>query len=302
MPDPIAATTVGTVQTEALTTGRDNSYVDWGCALAGAVLAAAISFVLFTFGAGIGLSMISAFPGASSSGTTVLVTTTVWTILVNIIAFAAGGYVAGRMRRPWAGAQSEEVEFRDGAHGALVWAIGIVLGAFILASASAGALRAGAQGVGSAVSTVAQSQSNAPGQGTDWTSVAVDSLFRNTNQPPAPNANANPQDARAEAGRIVARSVANGEISAADKTYLSKLVAARTGIPEAEAQARVDQTINDARAAADKARKTGVIAAFLAAATLMIAAAVAWTSAVVGGQHRQTGTIWRGFAGSTEIP
>lgn len=301
MPDPIASSP-GVLHTEVAVSGRESSYVDWGCAIAGAVLAAAISFVLFTFGAGIGLSLVSPWPGASASGTTVAVTTTIWAILVNLLAFAAGGYLAGRMRRPLSGGRSEETEFRDGAHGALVWAIGIVIGAALLGSASSAVLRAGAQGVGSAASTAAQSQSNAPGQGTDWSGIAVDTLFRNPNPqaPPAPNAN--PQDARAEAGRILARSAARGEITDADRTYLARLVAARAGIPEAEAQARINQTITEARQTADKARKTSIVAAFLAAATLMIAAAVAWTSAVMGGQHRQSGTIWRGFAGTREIP
>lgn len=303
MPEPtssISSATVGsTVSAPASAIGgRDNSYVDWGCALAGAAVAAAISFVLFTFGAGIGLSMVSPWPQSSASGTTVLIMTTAWAIFVNVIAFAAGGYIAGRMRRPWPDATNEEIEFRDGAHGALVWAIGIVVGAMLLASASAAAVRAGAQGVGSAISTAAQSQANAPGQGTDWTSVAVDTLFRNPNQPPPNQPAADPNQARSEAARILARSAARGELTDADRTYLTRLVAQRAGIPEVEAQNRVNQIVTEARQTADTARKSGILAAFLAAATLMIAAAAAWSAAVVGGQHRQSGTIWRGFAGN----
>ena len=43
-----------------------------------------------------------------------------------IIAFGVGGYIAGRMRAP-IDASDDEIEFRDGTHGVLVWAIAMVL-------------------------------------------------------------------------------------------------------------------------------------------------------------------------------
>ena len=61
-----------------------------------------------------------------------------WTVAQQIGAFLAGGYVAGRMRARWAELNADEVEFRDGMHGALVWSLGIVIGAALLL-ATAGA-------------------------------------------------------------------------------------------------------------------------------------------------------------------
>ena len=64
-----------------------------------------------------------------------------------------------------------------------------------------------------------------------------------------PDANASPQDARAEAGRILARSIANGNLDPGDHTYLAKLIAARTGISQQDAEKRIDDTMNQMKAA-----------------------------------------------------
>lgn len=59
--------------------------------------------------------------------------------------------------------------------------------------------------------------------------------------------------------RPVVASAASGEVSAADRTYLSQLVAARTGLSETDAQARVDgmlASVNDAKVKAQEAADT----------------------------------------------
>jgi hypothetical protein len=104
--------------------------------------------------------------------------------------------------------------------------------------------------------------------------------------------------AREEAGRIFA-AVADGEISAEDKAYLVQSVVANTGLNEADATARVDQTIaaiNEAKAqaaaAAETARKTAVLAAFLIAASLLVSAAGAYWAAMKGGNHRDKQVVF----------
>ena len=95
--------------------------------LAGAVLAAALSFVLLTFGTAIGLSATSSWPG-SGCGQGARQSGCVRVMTQQIGAFMVGGYVASRMRSRWHEANQDEVEFRDGLHGGLVWAVGIVIG------------------------------------------------------------------------------------------------------------------------------------------------------------------------------
>jgi hypothetical protein len=50
----------------------------------------------------------------------------------------------------------------------------------------------------------------------------------------------------------------------------------------------VDQAINDARAAADKARKAAILTGFVTAAALILSLAAGWWSAMRGGHHRDT--------------
>ena len=79
----------------------------------------------------------------------------------------------------------------------------------------------------------------------------LDTLFRKDQ----PDPNASSQDARAEAGRIVARSIANGNLDPNDRTYLAKLVAARTGISQQDAEKRIDDTMAQMKAAEEKAKQ-----------------------------------------------
>jgi hypothetical protein len=122
----------------------------------------------------------------------------------------------------------------------------------------------------------------------------VDSLFRPAD--PSRLATANAQDnasAAAQASRILIAGAAAGEVSADDKTYLSQLVAARTGLSEADAKTRVDALIakaQDAKVkaqqAADTARKASATFALLGALSLVIGAFIASAAAALGGKQR----------------
>ena len=67
--------------------------------------------------------------------------------------------------------------------------------------------------------------------------------------------------------RVFATSLASGTMAPADRTYLAGIVARQTGLPQAEAEKRVDEAYAaaqdaeaKARAAADKARQMGALA------------------------------------------
>src|ERR1700745_1653133 len=91
------------------------SFVEWGAVLAGAVLAAALSFVLLTFGTAIGLSATSPWPNSGLSTKVVASIAVFWILAQQIGSLMAGGYVAGRMRSRWH-ESGHEAEFRDGLH------------------------------------------------------------------------------------------------------------------------------------------------------------------------------------------
>src|ERR1043165_6741987 len=127
-------TTVGPAPTGATTMPATGvSFVEWGAVLAGAFLAVAISFVLLTFGAAIGLSAVSPWPNSGASAKVIASLAVFWAMVQQIGACMAGGYVAGRMRARWH-ETGHEADFRDGLHGGLVWAVGVVTGAALVLS------------------------------------------------------------------------------------------------------------------------------------------------------------------------
>jgi len=154
-------------------------------------------------------------------------------------------------------------------------------------------VQAAGAAAGAAAGTVAEEGSDA------FTGYLSDTLFR-AEQPATSQA---AQRTREEVGRIIAQSVANGELADDDRAYIVQVVAAQTGLEPEAVEARVDnaeQQIvamrDEALEAADRARQIGILAAFLVAASLLVSAAGAYFAAGVGGRHRDEGTIiprWR---------
>jgi hypothetical protein len=254
----------------------DHSYVDWAAVLAGTAVAAAISLVLLTFGSAIGFSMTSPFEGKGASKPVVMAALGLWTLLVVVFSSAGGGYLTGRLRRRIGDATEHEVEVRDGAHGLVLWAAGVLL-ASLLAASGIGTLIRGVQAV--------------EGR-TDPTSFVVDNLFRSEDARLV-----NDIDQRHQVARLLTQGMVAGELKPEDRTYLARVVAARADLSRAEAERRVDQVLADAKQAADTARKTAIVTAFLTAAALLAGAAAASFGAVMGGRHRDRGTVFRALVG-----
>jgi len=266
------------------------SFVEWGAVFAGAVLAAGLSFVLLTFGTAIGLSATSPWPNSGLSAKVIASLAVFWAMVQQIGSLMAGGYVAGRMRSRWL-EPGHEAEFRDGLHGGLVWAVAVLLSAFLVFATAGLIARTGADAVGKAAASVASTG--------DPMDLVLDTMLRPTSAAAAPPAAgapattprtrpANPDDVRPEISRLLARAVASGSISTENRAYLAQLVAQRSGISQQEAEKRVDEAVNAARTAADKARRAAVLTGFVTAAGLILSFAAAWWAAMKGGQHRDT--------------
>lgn len=276
------------------TINTERSSVDWPAVIAGAIIAVAISFVLFTFGSAVGLSITSPYPAESVSAVTFALVLGLWIVLVTVMSFLAGGYFTGLlMQRRAAG--DHETEMRDGMHGVLAWGFGVLLGAVITAFTIAVPAKSGAD-VAANVATAALS-------GADRTPVAyyADLLLRSDR--PEAVAPAETEARRGEAARILAR-YPSGEIEVKDRAYLNQLVMRQTGLPEAEATTRVDTALAELRAmvtqardAADKARKFALLLGFAVAGALAVAAAAAWWAAVQGGEHRDQNVDLRPYIG-----
>jgi hypothetical protein len=287
-----------------------HSYLDWAAIIGGIVLASAISVVFLTFGSAVGLSFTNFRTFEGVSPVFVAIAAASWLLWVQISSFMAGGYLTGRMRRRFHDATEHESDVRDGAHGLLVWAGALVIGAIIAVGGLGSAIGAIGNVIGTATtaaSNVAQGAAANPGatnavSAFDPTAYFADELFRFPPNGAAPQGG-NAGDARAEAGRIIA-SGATGTISDDDRAYLAQLVSQNTGLSADDAKARVDQVlkaVDDAKAkaadAAETARKTAVLAAFLTAASLFISAVGAYWAAMKGGRHRDEGTEFANIFG-----
>jgi hypothetical protein len=320
----MAETTILAVPSESPSQQRVTSYVEWAPILAGAFTAAAISFILLTFGSAIGLVSVSPWPDSGLPWWLIIVIGALWVLVVQVGSYALGGYLAGRLRAPVNEMPSAERSFRDGAHGFLVWAVGAVISAVVLSWTAGAAISTGvgtaSTAAGTAAGTGAAAGMLAPEA--DPFGYNVDRLLRSGTPAPSPEATAPepgaaaetspaggpPSDmatatsGREEVGRIFTVAVENGELAADDRTYLAGLVSQRTGLPQADAEARVDEAFaaiqeaeRDAREVADDARKAAAIGAFLTAAAMLVAAAAAAAGAGLGGKHRDENDVLRMF-------
>ena len=285
----------GVVASRSIIADRDtSSYVDWQAIIAGIVLASAISLVLISFGSAVGLNFLDFGYGEGANPIFIGIAAALWFLWVQISSFMAGGYLTGRLRRRHFDADEDESDMRDGAHGLLVWAGAAILGAMI----AVGGIGAAANAVGAAAATATTAASNVAEGAADTmdpNAYFIDTMFRSTQLVEA-------EAARGEAGRIFAQAaLGDGTVAEADRTYLAGVVAANTGIPPEEAQARVDQAIvsvEEARQtaieAARIARNTAIIGAFLIAASLLVSAIGAFWAAQQGGNHRDKNTVLAG--------
>lgn len=269
------------------------SGVSWGAVFAGAAVASAVTLALMVLGAGFGLSIVSPWPGSGVTAGTYAVTTAIGLVVIQWVSSGFGGYVTGRLRTRWVNVHTDEVAFRDTAHGFLTWCVATLFVAMVAGFVSYGAASTGAQATATVASGAAQGAAEAAPAAApaDPTGYAIDMLFRPVpdTQPPAA-ANGDP---RPEVARILANAVAAGSLPPADKTYLAQLVAQRTGLSQADAEKRVDEMVAQvdaaavkAREAADAARKAGLWTAFAAFLALLIGAFIAAVSASLGGHLR----------------
>ena len=113
-----------------------SAYLNWSSILAGAIVAAALSFVLISFGSAIGLAVASPSSSWRDTSSALVLLGGLWLLLTSMASFGLGGYLAGRLRPSWSSSVSHEVEFRDGVHGLLVWGFAIIIGALLAFAAT----------------------------------------------------------------------------------------------------------------------------------------------------------------------
>jgi len=290
----------------AVNTSSGPGAVSWGAIIAGAAGAAALSLILLILGTGLGASSVSPWAGQGAAAATFGVSTILWITFTQLAASGTGGYLAGRLRTRWAGTHTDEVYFRDTAHGFLAWAVSTLLTAAVLTSAVTSIVGSGAQavsnvagGVAGAAATAVPTLTDKAGQSGDTgeaTGYFVDTLFRKDAAAPATAADPSTTTS-AEVSRIMANGIASGVLAPEDTRYVGQLVAHRTGLSQADAEKRVTDIFTAmqtkaknaetaAREAADKARKASAYGALWLFVSLMVGAFVASLAATYGGRRR----------------
>ena len=154
--------------------------VSWGAVFAGAVAAAAFGLILLTLGTGLGLAALSPWRSASASATSFGVAAVIWVCVTQILTSGLGGYLAGRLRHRWPLVETDEVYFRDTAHGFLSWAVATLATAGLVAAMLPSAERAGAQAAAHAAgSSPVVDRGDADAAVNHWPiGYYVDALFR----------------------------------------------------------------------------------------------------------------------------
>ena len=291
-----ATTYPATTASAAVVDLHAESGVSWPAVAAGAVAAAALTLLLIAFGAGIGFSSISPWSDTGVSASTFEVGTGIYLVIVGVMSSAVGGYLAGRLRTKWTSVHTNEVFFRDTAHGFLAWGFATLLSATILSTSTAYLANGAAAGIG-ALGQAARSVNPAD--------LYVDKLFRPAPGAPQaaapasstePNANAasnatggmtNPNQPRNEILRLWTADFArNQDLDPSDKSYVAQVVAARTGLSQADAEKRVNEVVTEAKAALDKTRRGAAKLSFWLTAALLFGAFAASLAAAEGGALR----------------
>jgi hypothetical protein len=244
--------------------------LQWTPVIVGALAATALSLILVTFAAAVGLGVSSSAPTWRDASAALWLLSGLYLILQAVVSFAFGAYIAGRLRRPLVAGSSDQVETRDGLHGLAVWALAVVLGVMLAALvAAAAATRPGAN--------VPSASAAEP-----VLSYELDKLFRSARRPP----NIDLRSERAEAGRILLTSSGHTGVTSDDRSYLIQLVGSATGLSGPDAERRVDTGIANAKTALDRSRRSTIILAFSLATALLLGAIAAWAAACAGGRHR----------------
>ena len=274
--------------------------------------------MLLMLGAGLGLTSISPWENQGLAAGTVGIAAIAWLTFTQIVASGMGGYLAGRLRTKWVDTHTNEIYFRDTAHGFLTWAVALLVSAVLLTTTISSLIGGSAKVVGSVAGGATATAVNNAGEGSSMLSKSsmeyfTRSLFRASGSTPAGNSNASGNNVMAmnqpappkaespaqlaEVTGIFANSIYSGALPKDDLTYVAQLVSQNTGISQQEAEQRVQAVYDKAQAnlkeakdkaqqAADAARKTTSYVTLWSFISLLIGAFVASLCATYGGRQR----------------
>ena len=293
--------------------------ISWGAIFSGIAIAAALYIVLMVLGAGLGLAVMSPWNLQEYAPETIGTAAVIWIILTQIISSGGGGYIAGRLAMTESETDNQEGHFRSTIHGLVLWALTSIIilllmgttvsnmfsgGVSVISTISKGAgLGAGAGAVYLGKSLHSQlSESDADEESVGIDNYALDLLFRplwsgtNSNEQRSAPKSSDTSSHRTEVARIFAYVIQEGNMSDQDKHYVAQIISMDTGLSQADALNRVNETLNQiqnmlktakeqAQQTLDSVRRATIGAALWTFAALFGGALSAGTAARYGGSN-----------------
>jgi hypothetical protein len=261
--------------------GKNEAYsagISWAAVFGGAFIAASFSLILLALATGLGFSAVSPWSDTGAAASTIGKAAIAWLIASQVIAFAFGGYVSGRLRTKWVQVHNDEVFFRDTAHGLLVWAVGVVLTAAFLTSAATSLAGRPSQDGANRAGTTSGADEAIPNANAYF----IDTMFRGSGSA----SDRSDVSGRSEAERIFVHSLGQGSMTATDRTYLAEMVSARAGLNQTDAENRVSSVFSEAQESADVARKALAHLSLWLFVALLSGAFCASYAGTIGGKQR----------------
>ena len=201
--------------------------------------------------------------------------------------------------RGWDGADADEVQFRDGIHGLLVWAVSIVIGGIIAALAATSAAHIGVEVgkaalpdrgtiVEAAVDTMFRPQVAAAQTADNSGAVARGSYGTGATGPrKAVTPPSTPAEARSEIARSLTVAVSDGKLNASEKTYLAQIVSAQTGLPPGRTRKSAwTMPMRRRSALSTRPARPALLPLLRQRRRFFSGLAAAWYAAQHGGRHR----------------
>lgn len=301
MANPIPERNATTSVVADVEVSRGRSYTDWAAILAGALIATALSLLLTLFGSSIGLFVASPWSDDGVSAETLGIIAVLWFAFTNIYSIAVGAYFAGRMRPRVRDFKADEVSFRDGANGLVVWALSLLIAVSLAAGLGTSIANMATQTAATAARGAAEVVAPVADEATDtlWREFAAQPA-EGQQPPPEPGAvqperTMPTEGEREEILRILRRGLVAGEIREEDRTYLAQLLERRTGMTPEQAQQRVQTAVTDAvdraKSVVEAARRGAAFAGFWASIILLLSGVAAWWAGGLGGTHRDESSI-----------
>jgi hypothetical protein len=250
--------------------------IQWSAIIAGAIGASALAFVLHSFAGAIGVSISSTSPTWRDASVALVLLSGLYLVLMALASYGFGAYIAGRLRAPVAGA-TDDIEFRDGMHGLIVWALATLLTGLIALATVQAVPRL-------AVPSGAPNGSSTSVAGESLIAYDLDRLFRSERRPQGFEGNMDYP--RAEAARILLTASSHRGMQSDDRTYLVRLVSAMTGLAPPDAERRLNDVTARANENVSRARHSAVILGFMVGAAALVGAVAAWYAACAGGRLR----------------